>query len=365
MPKLPPFLVSALRIGVTLLIVVAGLYAGRRVWLHYQIDPWTRDGRVRADVVSIAPDVSGLVTQVAVSHDQTVKRGQILFTIDRDRFELALRQADAAIETAGATIKVQKAAIVTHRAALAEALREAKRNDGLGSLVSREQTEQSHTKAAEEEAAVAQGEAAVVQAVAALSQAEATRAVAALNLERTTVYAPADGMLSDVNVRVGDYVSPGRPVVAMVDSASLRVEGYFEETKIPALHVGQAVEVRLMGEETPIRGHIQSISPAIEDRERGPSASMLPNVNPTFSWVRLAQRIPVRIVLDKVPANIRLISGRTASVTALNLDDEKRHQDSANDERGPAPAPAGSSLRSSSQNDSLRNHPAPDKEPAK
>ena len=331
MPKLPPALLSALRIALTLIVVAVGLYAGRRVWLHYQVEPWTRDGRVRADVVGIAPDVSGLVTQVAVAHDQSVKAGQLLFTIDRERFDLALRQADAAIVTAEATIKVQKAAIgvakaaiVTHRAALAEAQREAARNDGLESLVSREVTEQSHTKVAEEQAAVAQGEAAVIQAEAAetqaesvLAQAQTARAVAALNLDRTEIHAPANGMLSDVNVRVGDYVSPGKPVMAMVDAASLRIEGYFEETKIPHLRVGQAVEVRLMGEETPLRGHIVSIAPAIEDRERGPSASMLPNVNPTFSWVRLAQRIPVRIALDKIPEGLRLIAGRTASVTAL------------------------------------------------
>ena len=331
MPKLSPALVSALRIALTLIIVAVGLYAGRRIWLHYQVEPWTRDGRVRADVVGIAPDVSGLVTQVAVAHDQTVKAGQLLFTIDRERFDLALKQADDAIVTAQAAIKVQqasigvaKAAIVAHRAALAEAQREAKRNDGLEALVSREVTEQSHTKVAEEQAAIAQGEAAVIQAEAAetqaesaLAQARTARGLASLNLDRTEVHAPANGMLSDVNVRVGDYVSPGKAVMAMVDSASLRIEGYFEETKIPHLHIGQAVEVRLMGEETPLRGHIVSIAPAIEDRERGPSASLLPNVNPTFSWVRLAQRIPVRIALDKIPEGLRLIAGRTASVTAL------------------------------------------------
>lgn len=318
MPKLPPALLSALRVAVTLLVVAAGLYAGRRIWLHYQVEPWTRDGRVRADVVQIAPDVAGLVTQVAVTHDQSVKAGQLLFAIDRTRFDLALKQADAAIVTAQAAIKVQKAAIVTRRAALGQALREAARNDALGSLVSREVTEQSHTKVSEEEAAIAQGEAAVTQAEASLGQAEAARALAQLNLDRTEVRAPADGLLSDVNVRVGDYVGPGRAVMAMVDAASLRVEGYFEETKIPHLHVGQPVDVRLMGEERPIRGHIVSIAPAIEDRERGPSANMLPNVNPTFSWVRLAQRIPVRIVLDKIPDGLRLIVGRTASVTALD-----------------------------------------------
>ncbi len=331
MPNFKPFLQSAVRVGITLVVVAVGVFAGRKVWLHYQTEPWTRDGRVRADVVEIAPDVTGLVTSVSVVHDQTVKRGQLLFTIDRDRYELALRQADAAITTAEATIgvqkaniTVQKANIASHRAALAEAQREAARNDTLASLVSREVTEQSHTKVTEEQAAVAQSEAAVAQAEAAVTQAEAAsgqaqaaRAVAALNLDRTEVKAPTDGYLSDVTVRVGDYVAPGKGVMALVDAASVRVEGYFEETKMPRLHVGQAVEVHLMGEDTLLHGHIQSISPAIEDRERGPSASMLPNVNPTFSWVRLAQRIPVRIALDKVPAGIRLIAGRTASVTAL------------------------------------------------
>ena len=331
MPNLKPFLQSVLRIGITVLVVVIGLFAGRRIWLHYQEEPWTRDGRIRADVVEIAPDVNGLVTSVAVVHDQTVKRGQLLFTIDRERYELALRQADAAIATSQATIGVQKAniavqnaAIANRRASLAEAQREAARNDNLGSLVSREATDQSHTKVAEEQAALAQSQAAAIQAEAAVTQAEAAltqaqtaRAVAALNLDRTEVRAPADGYLSDVTVRVGDYVGPGKAVMAMVDAATIRVEGYFEETKMPHLHVGQAVEVKLMGEKAVIRGHIQSISPAIEDRERGPSANLLPNVNPTFSWVRLAQRIPVRIALDKVPDGIRLIAGRTASVTAL------------------------------------------------
>jgi multidrug resistance efflux pump len=125
-------------------------------------------------------------------------------------------------------------------------------------------------------------------------------------------------MLSDVSLKVGDYVSPGRAVLGLIDSASLRVEGYFEETKLPGLHIGQKVQVRLMGEATPLQGHIQSIAGAIEDRERTASASLVPNVNPTFSWVRLAQRIPVRVKLDSQPANLLLIAGRTASVTVMD-----------------------------------------------
>ena len=317
MPNLKPTLIYAARVGLTLLVVAIALMGGWRLWTHYQKDPWTRDGRVRADIVEIAPDVSGLVTDVMVDHDQKVIKGQILFVIDRARYQLALHQAETAIATQQAAIAVAKAAVEAHRANLAELNREAQRNDQLGLLVARETTEQSHSRVAVEQAALAQAIAAVAQAETAVNQSEAARQVAELNLERTTVFAPTDGTLSDIGVRVGDYVSPGRPALALIDAHSLRVEGYFEETKLSQLRIGQKVEVALMGESQPIYGHITTIAGAIEDRERGPSASLLPNVNPTFSWVRLAQRIPVRIALDQPPADLRLIAGRTATVTVL------------------------------------------------
>ena len=309
---------STARVAATLILLALACVVGWRLWGYYQLEPWTRDGRVRADIVQIAPDVSGLVTQVSVTHDQMVKAGQVLFTIDQDRFALALRQAEAAVATQQATIIAQKANVDAHAASLAEARREATRNDGLATLVSRELLEQSHSKVAQEAASVAQAKAAVGQAESALAQAEAAHDVAVLNLERTVVRAPVDGVMSDISLRVGEYVSPGKPVLAEIDAGSLRVEGYFEETKLPRIHVGDAVEVRLMGDGTLLRGHVQSIAGAIEDRERGASANLLPNVNPTFSWVRLAQRIPVRVHLDQAPGDVRLIAGRTATVTVLD-----------------------------------------------
>lgn len=311
------FLARMSRVLLTFLVILTAGTVGWFLWDYYMNEPWTRDGRVRADIVGITPDVSGLVTEVGVTHDQKVAKGQLLFTIDRARFEMALRQAVAAIATQKATISVQRATIDARRAALAEARREATRNNGLGTLVSREIVEQSQTKVEQEQAALAQAEASVAQAEAATAEAETARDLAALNLERTVVRAPVDGILSDISLRVGDYVSPGKPVLALIDTASLRVEGYFEETKLPRLRVGQKVEVLLMGENKPLQGHIQSIAGAIEDRERGPSASLLPNVNPTFTWVRLAQRIPVRVALDTPPPELRLVAGRTATVTII------------------------------------------------
>ena len=287
MPKLMRFLPTLGRMAVTLLLIAGAVVAGRLLWTHYQVEPWTRDGRVRADVAQVAPDVSGLVTRVLVGHDAAVRRGQPLFEIDRERYALALRQAEAAV--------------ALQRATLDEATREAARDRALGELVAMETTEQ--------------GEAKVAQLRAALAQAQAARDLAALNLRRTVVTAPADGFLSDVEVRAGDYVTAGRPVLALIDTSTLRVEGYFEETKLADLRVGQAVTVRIMGERTPLRGHIQSIAAGIEDRDRAAGANLLPNVNPTFSWVRLAQRVPVRIALDTRPADLRLIAGRTATVS--------------------------------------------------
>jgi RND family efflux transporter MFP subunit len=287
--KLPSF-PDLGRAAVTLTVTAIAAAGAVQLWNHYQRDPWTRDGRVRADVVQVAPDVSGLVTEVKVANDQAVKRGDVLFVIDRDRYALALRQAEAAV--------------AAERVALDEARKESARNLGLGDLVAREATEQSQAKTA--------------SAAAALDQALAARDVAALNLNRTVIRAPVDGFLSDLTLRAGDYVSPGKAVVGLIDRSSYRVEGYFEETKLGGLKIGQPVHVTVMGEPRPLNGHIQSIASGIEDRDRQLGSSMLPNVNPTFSWVRLAQRVPVRISLDQAPADLRLIAGRTATVSVVD-----------------------------------------------
>ncbi len=276
------------RVAVTLILVVFALFTLRKIWIYYQVDPWTPDGRVRADIVQIAPDVSGIVTNLAVTNDQKVKRGQVLFQIDQERYTLALREAEAAL--------------AAQRTKLNQAKREARRDKTLGDLVAEENKEQ--------------GISMVEEADAALSQAVINRDLAALNLQRTRVVAPTDGTLSDLSLRVGNYVSVGKPVMALIDANSFRIEGYFEETKIQHIAVGEAVRVKLMGNPKILQGHVQSIAAGIEDRDRASGSNLLPNVNPTFSWVRLAQRVPVRIALDN-PHDAALIAGLTATVTIL------------------------------------------------
>jgi RND family efflux transporter MFP subunit len=264
------------------------LNAGRYLWAYYQEAPWTRDGRVRADVVTIAPDVPGLVTDVLVHDNQTVKRGDVLFHIDPDRFELALAQADAAV--------------ASRKAQMDEAAREAVRYEQLSSIsVSREVQEQRQANAD--------------TTAAAYRQALADRAVAQLNLKRFAVISPVDGTVTNVQLEPGDYVTTGKGVMALVDSATLRIEGYFEETKLPKIHKGDRAEVRLMGESRILTGRVESIAAGIADRERTDSPDLLANINPTFNWVRLAQRVPVRVKPESVPPGMDLVLGRTATVT--------------------------------------------------
>lgn len=284
----PPLRVAG-RVVVTLVVVALALLAGRRLWAHYETEPWTRDGRVRADIVQVAPDVSGLVTDVLVRDNQPVAVGTPLFRVDRPRYRLAVSQAAAAV--------------AAQAAQLAQARREAQRNRTLGDLVAGEVREQ--------------GDAKVAQLAAALDQARVALATARLNLSRTEVRASVAGTVSNLDLRPGDYATAGHPEFAIIDRGSLHIIGYFEETKLPRIRIGDPVRVRLMGETRDIAGHVQSIAGGIEDRDRSAGANLLANVNPTFSWVRLAQRIPVRVAIDRMPAGETLVVGRTATVEVM------------------------------------------------
>jgi len=302
------------RVLLTLLIVLAGGLAAFWLWNHYEVEPWTRDGRIRIDVAQVAPDVSGLVTEVHVHDNMPVRRGQPLFVIDRPRYELALQQSEATLQQAQASLQQSEAALRVQTPLLDQARREDARNRKLGDLVPMETVEQGAVRVAQFEGAVAQAHAAVAQARATVAQAMAARGAARLNLDRTTVFAPVDGTAANVELRPGDYLAAGRPAFGVVDAASLHIDGYFEETKLRRIRVGDPVTIQLMGDGRDLEGHIESISPGIEDRERSPSGDLLANINPTFNWVRLAQRIPVRVHIDDAPPDLALIAGRTVTV---------------------------------------------------
>lgn len=275
------------RSAATIVIVLAAVLIAVWMWNSYEKSPWTRDGRVRADVVRVTPDIGGLITSVAVKDNQPVKAGDLLFVIDRPRYSLAVEQASAAVASASAT--------------LAQARREASRDVALGDLVATETHEQNIAR--------------VATAQAALAEARSALDGARLNLQRTRVTASVNGTVTNLDLHPGDYVAGGQQAMALVDGDSLRVEGYFEETKLPLIRTGAPVKVHLMGEERDLLGHVESIAAGIADDSRSNTGNLLPSVQATFSWVRLAQRIPVRVKLDKVPQGIRLIPGRTATVT--------------------------------------------------
>jgi len=279
------------RVALTVIAVAAAAWVGVYLWGYYMKAPWTRDGHVRADIVQIAPDVSGFVTDVPVRDNQSVKQGDVIFRIDRERFALALQQADAVVAGRLASLNEANADLKRYQSLTTDAVSQQRQEQVLA-------TQQ--------------------QAKAAYDQALADQAVAKLNLERSEVRAPVNGTITNMDLRPGAYVTAGKGVMALVDTDTLRVEGYFEETKLPRIQIGAPARVRLMGGSRELTGHVESIAAGIEDRDRGQGASLLANVNPTFNWVRLAQRVPVRIALDEASKQAELVAGRSATVEVLN-----------------------------------------------
>jgi RND family efflux transporter MFP subunit len=272
----------------TLFVALVAIVAGWQLWSYYMLEPWTRDGRVRADVVQVAADVSGLISDVFVHDNEKVSKGQPLFQIDKRRFQYALDQATADL--------------ASDQADLDQAKRDLARSKNLTNLaITQQQVEQSQR--------------AVDVAQAKLDAAKAALDVARLNLDRSTVVAPVNGIVTNFDLLPGRYVNVGAPVFALIDSDSFRVDGYFEETKLRRIRIGENATVKLIGDSRVLSGHVESIAYGIEDQNRSTSSELLASVNPTFSWVRLAQRIPVRIKLEHVPADLLLVAGRTATVS--------------------------------------------------
>ncbi|HUB12500.1 MAG TPA: HlyD family secretion protein [Acetobacteraceae bacterium] len=337
----------------TVLIVVVAVLLGWAMWNAYMGAPWTRDGTVQAYVVTMAPEVAGHIVELPVVDNKYVHKGDLLMVIDPTNYTIAVSQAEASVQQGGASVQnidaqiaVQQAQISANQAqvdraqaALVFAKQQATRyanlaQDGWGTV---QDAQQYWSQLHQQEAAVqtALQNLALVQrqiaslnaqrlsAEATVAQAQAQLHQAEVNLGRTRILSPVDGYVTNLLAQLGDYVNVGVNTISLVDANSFWVDGYFEETNIAPIHVGDPAEVKLMGYGQIVHGHVDSIARGINVANAQPNGQGIATVNPIFTWVRLAQRIPVRIHIDEVPKGIVLVAGMTATV---QIDGPRDHQ---------------------------------------
>ena len=279
---------------ITTSMAIVAIILAYHLWQHYMNSPWTRDGRVRANIINVAADVSGIVTHVLVKDNQEVKQGDLLLEVDAERYQLALDNAKAMVANKKTLLEMYQS--------------QAKRCEAMDKrTISRESKVNADHQSS---AALAEYQAALAQ----LHSAE-------LNLNRTKIYAKSDGYITNLTIYPGDYAQIGQPLMALIDKHSFWVYGYFEETKLPLLNLNDAVKIELMNGQR-LTGHIESIAKGIYDSDNPESRDLVANVNPTFNWVRLAQRIPVRIALDNVPDTTVLVAGMTCTVIVQPRDEQ-------------------------------------------
>jgi multidrug resistance efflux pump len=279
---------TVVRVLLTLVLLVVAVFLGYDLARYYLYSPWTRDARVRANVVTVAPDVSGYVDDIRVRNNQFVHKGDVLFIIDQDRYRLALADAEASLA----------ARYAQHLMMLDQYQRRSKLSPGYTITVENLDTalRQSQT------------------ATANYQQAIASRDTAALNLKRTEVRASVNGFITNLNLAKGTYASQGQAVMALIDSDSYRVEAYFEETKIPKVKPGATAEIYLMDGSPALQGTVLGIAMGITDQDNPNGPQLLSSINPTFTWVRLAQRIPVSLHITHVPPGVLVSAGMTCTV---------------------------------------------------
>ena len=270
----------------TLLVLALAIWIGRTLWEHYMNTPWTRDGRVRADIINVAADVNGYVVNVPVKDNQLVKKGDVLLEIDPEHYVIAVKQAESLVASRKSTWEMRKV--------------NARRRADMDNLVISRENRDDASNIAD-------------SALADYQHAQAQLDAAKLNLKRTKVLATVDGYVTNLNVHPGDYARVGDPKMAVIDMNSFWVYGFFEETKLPHVRVGDKAELQMMSGEV-LKGHVESISRGIYDRDNPESRELVADVNPTFNWVRLAQRVPVRIHIDEIPEGYLLAAGTTCTV---------------------------------------------------
>ncbi|HFV5794304.1 TPA: p-hydroxybenzoic acid efflux pump subunit AaeA [Escherichia coli] len=288
------------RTAITVVLVILASIAIFNAWVYYTESPWTRDARFSADVVAIAPDVSGLITQVNVHDNQLVKKGQILFTIDQPRYQKALEEAQADV--------------AYYQVLAQEKRQEAGRRNRLGvQAMSREEIDQANN---------------VLQTVLhQLAKAQATRDLAKLDLERTVIRAPADGWVTNLNVYTGEFITRGSTAVALVKQNSFYVLAYMEETKLEGVRPGYRAEITPLGSNKVLKGTVDSVAAGVTNASSTRDDKGMATIDSNLEWVRLAQRVPVRIRLDNQQENI-WPAGTTATVVVTGKQDRDESQDS-------------------------------------
>jgi RND family efflux transporter MFP subunit len=275
------------RFANTAFTIALAILVGWALWRYYMLSPWTRDGRVRAETVNVAAEIYGKVKELDVTENQFIHRGDVLFVIDPEEFQYALSRAQATMESKRQDMLIHE--VLSQR-----------RSQMSAEAISTEEQQTSESLAA--------------QSKAAYEEAKAACDLAKLNLERTVVRSPVNGYVDNLRLRVGDYAVVGQTKLTVIDSDSFWVSAYFEETKIPRIHDGDPATIELMGVGPAVSGHVESLSRGIADQNGSTDIQGLANVNPVFYWVRLAQRIPVRIHIDRVPDNVTLAAGMTCTV---------------------------------------------------
>ncbi len=351
------------------IVLIAAISVLLKYW-DYVVNPWTRDGQVRAEVIQITPRVSGPIVELPVEDTQLVKTGALLFQIDPRTFEASLAQAraqydsardnyvalDKQVEAEMAQVEVSRAEVLQAKSTIKELDAEIAKNTAeyrrQQDMLSKEATSRKSMERAEANYKVAleqkqealaglvQAKASLAQSEAALAKAKASRGAegdanavireakaaveqAELNLEFTRVMAPVDGYVTNLNLRIGSQAVANQPALALVDVNSYWVHGFFKENAIEDIRRGNKAVVTLMTyPDTPLEGHVDSLGWGIAQQDGSTGFELLPNVSPTFEWIRLAQRVPVRIHLTDVPEEIALRVGTTASVLVMTGDSD-------------------------------------------
>ncbi|EFQ7997375.1 p-hydroxybenzoic acid efflux pump subunit AaeA [Salmonella enterica] len=288
------------RTAITLVLVILAFIAIFRAWVYCTESPWTRDARFSADVVAIAPDVAGLITHVNVHDNQLVQKDQVLFTIDQPRYQKALAEAEADV--------------AYYQVLAQEKRQEAGRRNRLGvQAMSREEIDQANN---------------ILQTVLhQLAKAQATRDLAKLDLERTVIRAPADGWVTNLNVYAGEFITRGSTAVALVKKNSFYVQAYMEETKLEGVRPGYRAEITPLGSNRVLKGTVDSVAAGVTNTSSTSDAKGMATIDSNLEWVRLAQRVPVRIRLDEQQGNL-WPAGTTATVVITGKQDRDASQDS-------------------------------------